>query len=64
MPHKFNLFFFFATSQFDWPIAKRKSKLWTLSETKDSMEGWSASLPLWPTYIGEKGRTLGKIYGI
>jgi len=24
------------------------------------MEG----LPLWPTYIGEKGRTLGKIYGI
>jgi hypothetical protein len=21
-------------------------------------------LPLWPDYIGEKGRTLGKIYGI
>jgi hypothetical protein len=21
-------------------------------------------LPLWPTYIGEKGRTLGKAYGI
>jgi hypothetical protein len=21
-------------------------------------------LPLWPTYIGEKGRTLSKIYGI
>jgi hypothetical protein len=21
-------------------------------------------LPLWPTYIGEKGRTLGKTYGI
>jgi hypothetical protein len=22
------------------------------------------SLPLWPSYIGEKGRTLGKTYGI
>jgi hypothetical protein len=21
-------------------------------------------LPIWPTYIGEKGRTLGKTYGI
>jgi hypothetical protein len=21
-------------------------------------------LPLWPTYLGEKGRTLGKTYGI
>jgi hypothetical protein len=21
-------------------------------------------LPLWPTYMGEKGRTLGKTYGI
>jgi hypothetical protein len=21
-------------------------------------------LPLWPTYIGEKGKTLGKTYGI
>jgi hypothetical protein len=21
-------------------------------------------IPLWPTYIGEKGRTLGKTYGI
>jgi len=27
------------------------------------MERWSAS-PFWPTYIGEKGRTLGKTYGI
>jgi len=30
------------------------------------MERWSASPfgPLWPTYIGEKGRTLGKTSGI
>jgi len=27
------------------------------------MERWSVSA-FWPTYIGEKGRTLGKTYGI
>jgi hypothetical protein len=26
--------------------------------------GKMGCLPLWPTYIGEKGRTLGKTYGI
>jgi len=26
--------------------------------------GMMKCLPLWPTYIGEKGRTLGKTYGI
>jgi len=26
--------------------------------------GKMQSLSLWPSYIGEKGRTLGKIYGI
>jgi hypothetical protein len=26
--------------------------------------GYMECLPLWPTYIGEKGRTLGKTYGI
>jgi hypothetical protein len=25
-------FFFFATSQFDWPIAQKKMKLWRLNE--------------------------------
>jgi hypothetical protein len=31
---------------------------------EDSMEIWSACLLCrWPTYIGEKGRTLGKTYG-
>jgi len=27
------------------------------------MERWSA-FPFWPTHVGEKGRTLGKTYGI
>jgi hypothetical protein len=26
--------------------------------------GAKECLPLWPSYIGEKGRTLGKTYGI
>jgi len=42
---------------------KKKLKLWRLPKIKDSLERWSAS-PLWPIYIGEKGRTLGKTYGI
>jgi hypothetical protein len=33
-----------------------------LPKIKYSMERWNASL--WPTYIGEKGRTLCKTYGI
>jgi hypothetical protein len=44
-------FVFFAMSQFDWPIAKNKV---------ESIE----CLPLWPTYIGEKGRTLDKTCGM
>jgi hypothetical protein len=63
MPHKSNSFFFFvAMSQFDWPIAKK-------IETTEAPQirrfyGKMECLPLWPTYIGEKGRTLGKINGI
>jgi hypothetical protein len=38
-------------------------KLWRLPKIEDSTESWSA-LSLWPTYIGEKGRTLDKTYGI
>jgi hypothetical protein len=30
-------------SQFDWPIAKIKLKLWRLPKIEDSMERWSAS---------------------
>jgi hypothetical protein len=50
-------------SQFDWPITKKKLELWRLLKIEDSMERWSAS-PFGPTYIGEKGRTLGKRNGI
>jgi hypothetical protein len=38
-------------------------KLWRLPKIEDSMERWSVC-PLWPTYLGEKGRTLSKTYGI
>jgi hypothetical protein len=30
-------------SQFDWPITKKKLKLWRLPKIEDSMERWSAS---------------------
>jgi len=54
----------------------RKVEFVGLSQTKkkkfESMEapqnrrfdGKIGSLALWPSYIGEKGRTLGKTYGI
>jgi hypothetical protein len=48
-------------SQFDWPIAKKKRV--ETHKIEDSMERWSAP-SLWPRYVGEKGRTLGKTYGI
>ncbi len=41
----------------------QKKKLWRLPKLNFFMERWSAS-PFWPTYTGEKGRTLGKTYGI
>jgi hypothetical protein len=43
------------------PLQKKKLKLWRLLKIEDSMERRSI---LWPQYIGEKGRTLGKTYGI
>jgi hypothetical protein len=45
------------------PINKNKLKVWKLSEIVDSMERLQC-FSLWPMYIGEKGRTLGKTYGI
>ncbi len=56
--------FFFAMSQFDWPIAKKKKV-----ETMDALQnkrfyGKLECLPRWPTYKGKKGRTLGKTCGI
>jgi len=48
-------------SQFDWPEGKQKLRLWRLPQDKRFYIG---SAHLQPTYIGEKGRTLGKTYGI
>jgi hypothetical protein len=56
-------FYFFSLSQFDWAIAKRKLKLWRLPRNR-RFYGKMDCLLLWPTYIGEKGRTLGKTYVI
>jgi hypothetical protein len=45
------------------PITKKNLKLWRLSKIEDSTKR-PEHLYLWPMYIGEKGRTLGKTYGI
>jgi hypothetical protein len=50
--------FFFAMSQFDSPIAK-KSWNYGASQNRRFYEKMEC-LPFWPTYIGEKGRILGK----
>ncbi len=53
---------FLAMRQFDWPIAK---KSWNNGGSQNrKFYGKMECLPLWPTYIGEKGRTLGKTYEI
>ncbi len=41
---------------------KRKNKVEALQNKR--FNGKMKCLPLWSNYIGEKGRTLGKIYGI
>jgi hypothetical protein len=56
-------FFFLAMIQFDWPIAQKSWNHGSSPKIADSMEKMDC-LPLWPTYIGEKGRTLGKTYRI
>jgi hypothetical protein len=62
VPHKFN--FFFGCNDPIWLAHhKKKLELRRLPKIEDSMERWRC-LPLWPTYIGEKGRTLGKTYRI
>jgi len=43
---------------FDWPIATKKLKLGRLPKMQFLCE--SRVSPLWLTYMGEKGRTLGK----
>jgi len=49
-------------SQFDWPIAKEVETVEAPQNRRFC--GTMETLSLWPTYIGEKGRTLGKTYGI
>jgi hypothetical protein len=39
-------------------------KLWRLPKNRRFYGKMECLLPLWPSYIGEKGRTLGKTYRI
>jgi hypothetical protein len=49
-------------NQFDYSITK---KVKTMEALKNRIfYGKMDYLPLWPNYISEKGRTLGKTYGI
>ncbi len=56
-------FFLFATSQFDWLIAKKQLKLWRLPQNRRLCRKMEHTV-LWPIYIGEKGRAFGKTCGI
>jgi len=49
-------------NQFDWPIAK-KIEIMEAPQNR-RFYGKMDCFPLWPTYIGEKGRTFSKTYGI
>jgi hypothetical protein len=51
-------------SQVDWPIATKKIVETMKAPQNRRFYGKMECLPLWPTYIGEKGRTLGKTYEI
>jgi hypothetical protein len=51
-------------SQFDWPIAKKHKVETTEAPQNRRFCRKMECLSLWPSYIGEKGRTLGKTYGI
>jgi hypothetical protein len=44
-------------------LQKGKLKLWRFPKNR-RFYGKMECLSLWPTYVGEKGRTLGKTYGI
>ncbi len=55
--------FFLVMSQLDWSITKKKVETMEASQNRRSY-GKMECLPLWPTCIGEKGRTLGKTYEI
>jgi len=54
--------FFFCCNEHIWlgHCKEKKLNLWRLLIIEDLKE----CVSLWPTYIGEEGRTLGKTYGI
>jgi hypothetical protein len=62
--HKSNILFYFAISKCDWPIAKKKSSNYGSTPKNWRFYGKMKYLSLWPSSIGEKGRTLAKTYGI
>jgi len=64
MRHKFNLFFFSQRANLIGPSQK---KSWNYGGSPKQKIRWKDEVPpppLWPNYIGEKGRTLSKTYGI
>jgi hypothetical protein len=46
------------------PSQKKKVETMEVPKIEERFYGKMKCLSLWPTYIGEKGRTLGKTYGI
>ncbi len=52
---------FFSMSYFDWPIAKTS---WNYGRFPQNRRLKMEGLSLWPTYIGETRRALGKAYEI
>jgi len=50
-------------SQFDWPITTTKKLNYGGSPNR-RFYGKMECVPFWSSYIGGKGRTLDKIYGI
>jgi hypothetical protein len=61
VPHKSN-FFFSTTSQVIGPLQKKDETMEAPQNRR--FYGKMEYLHIWPTYIDEKGRTLGQTYGI
>ncbi len=62
MPHKSNFLFWLQWANLAGPSPKKVETMEAPQNRRfyEKME----CLPLWPTYIGEKRRTLGRTYGI
>jgi hypothetical protein len=50
-------------SQFDWSITKKRVETMETPQNKKILWKDGVPPPLWPTYIDEKGRNLGKTIG-